>query len=106
MRSLVAPATYAGRPGGRVDQLPGTRRWLAASLEQLRPDVVHTHLVHASLLVASLRLAGAPPTVLTHHHGSAFASSRVPVYRWLDRWATRRFVHVVAVSEFVRRFLV
>ena len=44
--------------------------------------------------------------LLTHHHGPLFDRQGRPARAAVDRWATRRMGHVVAVSSEVRAYLV
>lgn len=79
------------------------RRWCAERLIDLKPNLVHVHMAHAGLVGATLRLGA--PKVLTHHHGDYFSAHRMHFRSVVDRWATRRFDHIVAVSSFVSKFL-
>lgn len=104
LRALGDVPVDLGGFDGAAD-LPAARRWVARRLRRGRPDVVHGHLFHASVLVASLGRA-TPARVLTHHHGSLFEDQGRRWHRALDRWASRRFDRVVAVSGAVSAFLV
>jgi glycosyltransferase involved in cell wall biosynthesis len=75
-------------------------------LRALRPEIVHVHLFHASVAVASVRLPPGTRALLTHHHGDHLVHlGRQGAATW-DRWAGRRYDSVVAISEAVRRFLI
>jgi L-malate glycosyltransferase len=105
LSEICEPAAYVGRAGRSWQQLPGLRHWLGRVVHDFAPDILHAHLFHAEVAVASLQVSPSTRSLLTHHHGDHF------VYlgkRWdahLDRWAGRRFDSVVAVSKWVRRFL-
>jgi glycosyltransferase involved in cell wall biosynthesis len=88
----------------RAVELPRAVRWLRQELALFRPDVVHAHLVHAAIAVAACPRHGAA-TVMTHHHGDVLQLQHRRVEDRLDRWATRRFGTVVAVSDAVARFV-
>lgn len=105
LRELVPDVHVAAGGAARWLQLPATRRWLLSSLEEFRPGLVHVHLFHAAVLTASLRRTRLPATVLTHHHGPLLAHYGGRLEARLDRWAGRRFDHVVAVSNHVAAFL-
>jgi len=73
---------------------------LARTLRSSRPDVVHTHLVHADVygtLAAGMRV------VSTKHNPDPF---RAGPFRFVERALTRRVSCVIAISEAVRRFCV
>jgi glycosyltransferase involved in cell wall biosynthesis len=71
---------------------------LARKLRALRPDVVHTHLVHADVYGA---VAPGARLVSTKHNPDPF---RAGLFRYLERALTRRAARVIAISEAVRRF--
>ncbi len=70
-------------------------------LRRLRPDVVHTHLVHAD--VYGVLGAGGTPLVSTKHNDDRF---RLGPYRLVERAITRRAGRVIAITDALRRFLV
>ena len=77
--------------------------WLTAQVRSFRPDVVHTHLVHADvhgqLVAAALRVPG-----VSSVHDTARFYQREPIRsagRLVGRLAARR----IAISEHVARFL-
>ena len=84
---------------GAVQQL---RKFLKA--EQI--DILHTHLLHASLIgqLAVLPHRGVR-TIHTRHYTDFFHRFGSPWARWGDQWATRRAEHVVAVSQGARDVL-
>jgi glycosyltransferase involved in cell wall biosynthesis len=71
---------------------------LTRALRSLRPDVVHTHLVHADVYGA---VAPGARLVSTKHNPDPF---RTGPFRYLERALTRRAARVIAISEAVRRF--
>ncbi|HKP19121.1 MAG TPA: glycosyltransferase family 4 protein, partial [Gaiellaceae bacterium] len=70
-------------------------------LRRLRPDVVHTHLVHADVYGA---LGGGRAAVVsTKHNDDRF---RLGPFRYAERTLTRRAARVIAITEALRRFCV
>jgi glycosyltransferase involved in cell wall biosynthesis len=105
IQDAVQPCDYRGRSGARLMDLPGTRRWLRKKLKAFRPDLVHAHLFHASVLIATLRGTLRVPLMLSHQHGDHFERTSQHLLAHIDRVAGRRFNRIVACSESVRRFL-
>jgi glycosyltransferase involved in cell wall biosynthesis len=73
---------------------------LGRTLRALRPDLVHTHLVHADVYGA---LAPGMRVVSTKHNPDPF---RAGPFRFVERALARRAAQVIAISEAVRRFCV
>jgi glycosyltransferase involved in cell wall biosynthesis len=73
---------------------------LSRTLRSLRPDVVHTHLVHADVYGA---VAPGARLVSTKHNPDPF---RAGPFRFAERVLARRASRVIAISEAVRRFSV
>ena len=72
----------------------------------LRPDLVHTHLHHASVIGAMLRPLISVPLFQTRHYSDYLERFGTPVQRTLDRWAARRCAGIAAVSDAARGQLV
>ena len=89
-----------------VTAFPRARRWLRRRLDEFAPQVVHVHLLHAMVTVASLRRSPATATVLTYHHHLHLQSQGRGVGARIDRTAGRRYDKVVAVADAGERFLV
>jgi glycosyltransferase involved in cell wall biosynthesis len=70
-------------------------------LARIRPDLVHTHLVHADVYGAVG--AGRASLVSTKHNDDRF---RLGPFRYVERALTRRAGRVIAISESLRRFCV
>jgi glycosyltransferase involved in cell wall biosynthesis len=104
-RDLYAPATYEGHRCATWRELPTLRRWLARRLVQFEPDIVHAHLFHASVLVASIRRPGNARLLLSHQHGDHLMVTRARLREQIDRAAGRRFDHVVGCSQSVEDYL-
>ncbi len=80
-----------------------TRR-LAGKLERLKPDIVHTHLIHADLYgMAAARRAGVKRAVSSRHNDNPFRHN--PAIRLANRRAMRRANRVIAISEALNRFV-
>lgn len=78
---------------------PRLVRRLRGTLKELRPDLVHTHLVHADVYGALA--AGDAALVSTKHNDDPF---RTGPFRHVERRLTRRAARVIAITEALRRF--
>lgn len=104
LQGALPSVAYEALPVDSAADLWAMRDRLRKCLESFRPAVVHAHLFHATVVVATLKLD--VPRVMTQQHGSFYANDR----RWLrdrvDGWATRRFDRVVTISPHVTDFVV
>jgi len=91
--------------GRRPLAVPATMRWARGRLAELAPDVLQVYLVHALVLDAALPRSGDTVRILSHQHGMHFEASGRRLGALLDRFAGRRYDHVVACSEAVRDYL-
>ncbi len=83
---------------------PGLTGRLTDRLRALKPDVVHTHLLHADLYgLPAARRAGARATVSSRHNDNPFR--RNPLLRWANHRAMRRTDRVIAISHALARFV-
>jgi glycosyltransferase involved in cell wall biosynthesis len=81
--------------------LPAATLALARLFGELKPDVVHTHLVNASLAgLAAAKLKGVGRRVHTRHH-SVETHHDYPHGVYYDRVINRLSTHVVAISRVV-----
>ena len=80
---------------------PGLVRAVRRELARLRPDVVHTHLVHGDVYGALG--AGPAPVVSTKHNDDPF---RRGPFRYVERVLTRKAARVITITEALRRFCV
>jgi glycosyltransferase involved in cell wall biosynthesis len=94
---LTVPAVRLPAPRDLDPRLPVR---LARALRSLRPDVVHTHLVHADVYGA---LAAPRPLVSTKHNDDPF---RAGPFRHLERALTHRVDRVIAITHALARFAV
>jgi glycosyltransferase involved in cell wall biosynthesis len=87
--------------------LPAVTAKLASLLLTRRPDVVHTHLLHAEILGGLVaRLARVPVVIATAHNTFWDDASYGRILRGLYRYTVRSNHHTIAVSEAVRAKLV
>ncbi len=97
----------AGVPSFRLpapsDADPRLLRRVARSLRGLRPDLVHTHLVHADVYAGLAAARLGLPLVSTKHNDDPF---RLGPYRHVERALTRRTAAVVAITHALARFCV
>ncbi|MDX6721497.1 MAG: hypothetical protein QOJ63_3751 [Solirubrobacteraceae bacterium] len=105
LSALYAPASYEGRRCRGVRGLPALRSWLSRRVAAFQPDVVHAHLFHASVMVASLRRPRDSAFVLSHQHGDKFQVGRSRLLELADRIAVRHFDQVVGCSQSVADYL-
>jgi glycosyltransferase involved in cell wall biosynthesis len=74
-------------------------------LRTVRPDIVHTHLIHGDLYgTLAARLTDVPVVVSTKHNDDAFRRNRF--YAWLSRRATRWQDRIITISDHLARFSV
>ncbi len=84
---------------------PGLGRRLIAHLRQARPDLVHTHLIHADLYgIPAARRAGVRGVISSRHNDDRFR--RWLPFRVLSRWLWRQVDAGIAISEAIRRFTI
>lgn len=107
--AVIARAEAAGIPTEYItihhDIDPGLWLRLARLFRAARPDVVHTHLLHADLYgIPAARLAGVPHVVCSRHNDDQFR--RKLLMRWLHRWLWRRVDRGIAISEAIRQFAI
>jgi glycosyltransferase involved in cell wall biosynthesis len=102
---VCVPAAYAGFCCVSPRQLQPTRRWLRSELAAREPQIVHVHLFHAEVLTASIRRPAGAHLLLTHHHAGHLQALGRRRDEALDFMAVRRFDRVIAISDWVRRFL-
>ena len=78
----------------------GTAAALARSIRRLRPELLHTHLVHADL-VGALAAGRATAVVSTKHNDDPF---RAGPFRHVERLLARRAARVICITEALARF--
>lgn len=84
---------------------PGLWRRLASAFRDARPDIVHTHLLHADLYgIPAARRARVPYVVSSQHNDDQFRR-KLPM-RWLHRWLWSQTDRGIAISEAIRQFVI
>lgn len=87
---------------GHLD--PSLLARLSARLRALRPEIVHTHLLHADLYgLPAARRAGVACAISSRHNDNPFR--RNPLLGWANRRAMRYAMRVVAISHALARFV-
>ncbi len=87
------------RLGAPRDLDPVLALRLRGALRRGRPDVVHTHLVHADVYGAIS--AGRTTIVSTKHNDDPF---RLGPFRHVERLCARRAAHVICITDALARF--
>lgn len=80
---------------------PLLARGVVRAVGELRPDLVHTHLVHADVYGGLAAVRTRTPLVSTKHNDDPF---RLGVFRHVERALARRARAVVAISDSLARF--
>lgn len=74
-------------------------------LKKVRPDVVHCHMLHGSLLgLTAARLAGIKKRIYTRHHSDFHQRYFPKGIKW-DKWCNRMATAIVAPSGAVKEVL-
>lgn len=74
-------------------------------LHQIKPDIVHTHLLHADLYgIPAARLAGVPVVMTSRHNDNAFR--RRALLRMVNRILWRMVDAGIAISDSIARFAI
>lgn len=99
---FLPPLRKAGVPVHLL-ALPGRaylaeRRAIRRLVDELAPDVFHSHSERTDVLDAPVARRRGVPTVTTIH-GASFQGGRATLYEWLQRRSYRRFDAVIAVSR-------
>jgi glycosyltransferase involved in cell wall biosynthesis len=101
-RELGASGVSATRRTSSRDLTPGLA-WLRRELRRLRPDLVHTHLVHADVYGTLAALGTGVALVSTKHNDDRF---RTGPFRFVERRLARRASRLIAITEALRRFTI
>jgi glycosyltransferase involved in cell wall biosynthesis len=80
---------------------PGLARRTSASVRRYRPDLVHTHLVHADVYGGLAAIRSRARLVSTKHNDDPFRSGRA---RYGERLLTRRADRVICITAALERF--
>lgn len=73
----------------------------ARAARRLRPDIVHTHLVHADVYGAAAAVAAGSVLVSTKHNDDPF---RLGPFRHVERLLARRASRVICITSSLERF--
>jgi glycosyltransferase involved in cell wall biosynthesis len=76
---------------------------LVRALRRLRPDVVHTHLVHADVYAGLASILTRTSLVSTKHNDDPF---RAGVFRYVERGLAARTARIVTITDSLRRFTI
>lgn len=82
---------------------PLLARRVVRAVRAFRPDLVHTHLVHADVYGALAAVAAGAALVSTKHNDDRF---RLGPFRFVERGLARRASRVIAITEALRSFTV
>jgi len=88
----------------RFDIDPFCFRKIYSLLKELRPGLVHTHLIHGDMYgIAAAGLAGIKTIVSTKHNDDVFR--RNIFFRTLNSFLNRRVCRVITISNWIRHFI-
>ena len=99
-RELDVPAEHV-RCGS--DLSPRMAAEVVRAVRAAKPDLLHTHLVHADVYGALASAVTRTPFVSTRHNDDRYL---LGPFRYVDRTLARGARRLVAISEAVRRFLI
>jgi glycosyltransferase involved in cell wall biosynthesis len=80
---------------------PGLARRTSSAARRFRPDLVHTHLVHADVYGVYGAVRAGTGLVSTKHNDDPFRSGRA---RYVERLLTRRAARVICITKALARF--
>ena len=104
---LYAGFEAAGVPCEHIrctsDVNPRMARDVVRTVRSLRPDLLHTHLVHGDVYGASAARLTGVPFVSTRHNDDRY---QLGPFRYVDRAFMAGARRLIAISDAVRRFLV
>lgn len=109
MDELFAEASQRGIPAepivvkGSIDALIINR--IRAKLVELKPDILHTHLIHADTFgMAAAKLARVPHVITSRHNDDDFRSK--PAVKWASAIMWRGFKACIAISDAIKKFAI
>ncbi|MEO1288558.1 MAG: glycosyltransferase family 4 protein [Chloroflexota bacterium] len=109
MDDLFAEAEARGIPAeaivvkGTVDALIVNR--IRAKLNDLKPDILHTHLIHADTFgLAAAKLANVKYLITSRHNDDDFRSKRV--VKWASGMMWSGFDACIAISDAIKQFAI
>jgi glycosyltransferase involved in cell wall biosynthesis len=98
LRETGVPSLRLPCPG---DLHPRLAREIAAAARRLRPELVHTHLVHGDVYGAVAARAARAVLVSTKHNDDRF---RTGPFRFVERALARRAAAVICITDSLARF--
>ena len=96
--ALGVPTTASAR---RATSIRCSSSACARLLRRLRPDIVHTHLVHADVYGGLASLAADSTLVSTKHNDDPF---RRGPFRHVERLLARRAARIICITDALARF--
>lgn len=109
MEDLFEEAEQRGIPAqaiemrGSIDALIVNR--IRTKLNELKPDILHTHLIHADTFgLAASKLANVPHLVTSRHNDDDFRSKRV--VKWASGMMWNGFDACIAISDAIKKFAI
>ena len=109
MNELFTEAEERGIPAesivvkGNIDALIINR--IREKLVELKPDILHTHLIHADTYgLAAGKLARIPHIITSRHNDDDFRSKRV--VKWASGVMWSGFKACIAISEAIKKFAI
>jgi len=72
-------------------------------IKRIRPDIAHTHLVHADIYgTLACRIAGVPRIVSSKHNHDPFRAH--PLFKLVSKFISRYHDRIIAISESLKEF--
>lgn len=109
MENLFAEAEQLGIPAtpivlsSKLDVVIVRR--IRKELDKLKPDILHTHLIHADTFgLAAGKLAKVPHIITSRHNDDGFRSKRV--VKWASGIMWSGFKACIAISDYIHDFVI
>lgn len=96
---------YIEISGKRVRDLPSMVRNLRKILEHRQIDVLHLHMLQATIVGGLAQTGTRTSTVVTKHYTDGLSRHAAWIKK-LDHWSTKRAKCIVAISDYVRQDLI
>ncbi|MBX7054539.1 MAG: glycosyltransferase family 4 protein [Pyrinomonadaceae bacterium] len=96
---------YIEISGKRVRDLPSMARNLRKILEYRQIDVLHLHMLQATIVGGLAQMGTRTSTVVTKHYTDGLSRHAAWIKK-LDHWSTKRAKCIVAISDYVRQDLI
>jgi glycosyltransferase involved in cell wall biosynthesis len=87
-------------------ELPVLLFKLVKAIRREQFDIVHTHMLQASIIGQLIAKFMHLPAVLTRHYSDYVYLYKGRFYQWLDRFAAHLAEHIIAISEGSKKILV